>query len=483
MQSACAVLVVLLAITFGCDAPRVADTTDTEAQSATALKVDGSLRVLVLDDESLGNVLQREWRSISDYEIEVTHQTTSDFLAQLAGSMKRIESDAVIFPSSLLGQLVEQRLLRPMVKDAANDSEYRNGEIYNLIRRRETQWNRQPYAVTFGSPVLVMLRRTDLVPTAPETWKDLGQTIEELKQTLPADIKPFAQPMSKGWESRMLLARAASYLYDKDKLSTVFEFSSMKPRITSAAFVRAAQELTSQTQAIDATNATHGRDESHTPKTVLQEFLSGKTAIAITFLSTDRPDSVVEMVEFPVAISDVPGSRVRYVASGGTSAEVAREAVVRVTVHGLDGRLGAITRSAKNAALANIFLEWATGPEQSSGLCSRGEHAAPFRLSHKASAERWIPKALPANLSSEYVEISKAALNRSAAMQFPRLPSQYRYMMQLDEAVNEILKGTNSEEALESASLKWEVISNQLGVDSQKLTYRRSLGISTSSTQ
>ena len=473
----CPLLIVLLFFSIGCDVPRAVDSATDKEQEEATLQVDGPLRVVVLDDESLGNVLQREWRSISDYEIEVSHQTTKDFFSQLDTGKKRLDSDVVIFPCSLLGQLAEQRLLRPIVNDATTDAQYRNGEIFNLIRRRETQWNRQPYAMSFGSPVLVLIRRTDMVPDAPETWKELGETIDELKKTLPKDVNPLMQPMSEGWPARLLVARAASYLYDNNKLSSVFEYASLKPRITSEAFVRAGKELALQSQSVEQ----GGEFKERTPQSVLQEFLDGNAAMAITLLSSQtKADS--DTIDFPIAISDLPGSRVRYVGSDDAPETVAAsnestDEVRRVTVHGLDGRLGAITRSAKNAALANIFLVWATGPEQSLALCARSGHTAPFRLSHEAGAKNWVPSAITPEVAAQYLAISKTALNRAAAMQFPRLPGQHRYVAELDDAVHRMFNGVSAKQSLATAVETWNAISFELDLEKQKSSYRRSLGI------
>ena len=465
----------LLGGTIGCDpnaSPEVADDT-TESE----LTVVGALTVNVVDDAALAEILQREWRSISDYEIEVANQSSAEFIALLESGTKRLDTDVVIYPSPLLGQLANQRLLRPLLKDTFGESKYNQREIFNQVRRQETQWDQQSYAVSFGSPVLMLLRRTDLVESAPETWTELQSIVDDLSENGPKDVVPLLQPMSEGWASRTLLARATSYLFDNSKFSTVFSYTSMRPRIASTPFVRAATEL-AKSLPTDGVLAQHQLSRELSPSQVLEAFLQGKAAMAITWpipqLQSDGLNS-----ELPVAISHIPGSREHYVDSESLPQRFDDEEVLRVTLNGLDGRLGSVTRSAKNGELANIFLAWATDPEQSVQLSSRSSHTAPFRLSHESSSRVWCHPALSDDVAREYVRLTKEALNRSTAIQFPRLPGQHRYMRALDEAVREIASGQPPQKVLQQTSESWKSISSELGVDAQKAAYRRSLGIAT----
>ena len=268
-----------LALVFGCNSGSDATNSDsaiTTSENSSPATTD-PLRVIVVDDEALAEALLREWRENSDQPIALTNNSTDDVLRELS-NQTRLATDVIIFPSNLLGAFADARLLRPTPQDLAHEAAYNNSEIYDLVRRREMQWNRQPYALPFGSPVFVLLRRTDLVPDAPETWKELNTEVERLASVLPGDMIPLAQPLAKGWAAKMLLARAAPYLYDSSKVSTLFDFATMEPRIHSAPFWRAAEELR---------DSLHGGEEvfEFTPASAAAALMDGKAAMAITWLS------------------------------------------------------------------------------------------------------------------------------------------------------------------------------------------------------
>ena len=468
---------VLVAVTLclcGCGSKSDVNSADsTNSVEKTEIKVDGPLRILVLDDVKLGEILEREWRASSEHRVEVTYIETASLLSQLDEGLKKLDTDVVVFPSSMLGQLVEQKLLRPLPRELVNEPSYRNAEVFDLVRRRETLWGKQTYAVSFGSPTMVLFRRTDLVPSAPNTWTELNQEVERLrKESLPEGIVPLAQPLARGWAAHMLLARSAAYLYDSSRVSSVFDYSTMEPRIASPPFVRALEEM--------AASHTSSSKVDLTPATVLDEFLSGRAAMAITWPSASSTRESDEQVTIPIAISGLPGADTGAQSSDNVRADVGEGEADRVTLFGISGRLGAVSRSAKNASLANIFLAWATGPEQSANICPRSNFTAPFRDSHHASAAMWIHPQLPNDLADDYVTIVQSSLCRAQAFQSPRLPGQHRYMSALDEGILRALqKEQTAQRALSAIVDAWNSTTIYLDKLRQIAAYRRSLGIDT----
>ena len=105
------------------------------------------------------------------------------------------------------------------------------------------------------------------------------------------------------------------------------------------------------------------------PADALNHFLQGKSAIALTWPST-VPDVSDEMklVDFPLTIRSLPGATERFDFGEGNWVAHDDGQVQRVTLFGISGRLGAITRYTRNLALATTFLGWATGPDQSGSI-------------------------------------------------------------------------------------------------------------------
>ena len=396
-----------------CGCPAKSDGEKSEATDAKPeLKVNGPLRVVVLDDEPLATILDREWRARSEHELEMNSLSQSQLLEQLDGGLKRLDTDVVIFPSFMLGELVERKLLRMIPAELTDEPEYRNTDIFSLVRRRELKWNRQTHAVAFGSPTLVLLRRTDLVPDTPKTWSDFQSELNRLAKDTSSGIVPLAQPLADGWAARMLLVRAAPYFFDSSRVSTVFEYATMQPTIATPPFHRALDDLT--------LSVVSGVRTDLTPETVLREFLDGKTAMAITWLSATASESD-KVADFPIAISKLPSANARYRRQDREWSELKEDDSAGVTVLGMDGRLGGVSRSAKNAGLANVFLAWATGPEQTAKLAPRSSHTGPSRRSHEKGSQSWVNSELPNEISADYFKAVSEAFGRSAAIHFPRL--------------------------------------------------------------
>ena len=433
------------------------------------LRVQGPLRVLIVDDEELGVVLEREWRASSEHAIEIDHVGASDLLASVQADSKKLDTDIVIFPSAMLGTLAERKLLRPAPRELASEPSYRYGEIFDLVRRRETHWGAQPYAVSFGSPTLVLLRRADLVPNAPETWEDLNREVARLTEGgLPDAMTALAQPLADGWAARVFLSRAAGYLYDSSKVSGVFNYATMEPRIASDPFVRALEEMLA--------DCADGFSFDLTPATSLQAFVDGRAAMAITWASAipagDGGDAALDSAK----VSDLPRASRLNADSGGRNATGSNS----VTLFGIDGRMGAVSRAAKNAALANIFLAWATGPQDSAMISSRSAHTAPFRSSHQAVAGGWTHPRLPASAAEEYARTVQESLCRSRAFQCLRIPGYDRYLRILDEKVLQVLhRRQQVRPALDEVADRWAATTDELGVSRQIAAYRLSLGIET----
>lgn len=455
----------LLFCLIGCS-PKSTSQGEQIADEAVQPRSDGPLRILVLDDAELSSILQREWRAGSEHPVEVTELSTNDLLDQLDGGKQRLETDVVIFPSALLGQLAEQKLLRPLTAEVLDAAEYQRSDVFDLIRRRETKWNQRPFAVPFGSPTLVLLSRPDVVSEPPSTWTELNETVRALEASIPDGMVPLAQPMADGWASRNLLMRAACYLYDSSRVSSVFDYATMQPRVASPPFETALDEL--------AKSFPGGSPTDLTPATSLDAFLQGRAAMAITWLSAS---STAHDLDFPVEVTPLPGSSRRYSPSDKAWKDLPIGETVRVTVLGTAGRLGGVSRSAKNASVANRFLAWATG--QASGeLCSRSRHTAPFRKSHMPNAAAWAAPAFTAEVAKRYAEIVEESLSRAEAMQCPRLPGQHKYLAAMDSAVRSVVSdGMLSKDALVRLTDDWNDITAKLGLESQSKAYRASLGI------
>ena len=120
------------------------------------------LHLVVIDDAWLAEAIEREWKAQSQGELTVKNVAGDQFRSENAK-----DCDVVIFPTNWLGELAEAQIIRPLpasvlpgqVNAAAS---YDWNDVFGLIRREELRWGTELYAVSFGSPQLVLAYRKDL---------------------------------------------------------------------------------------------------------------------------------------------------------------------------------------------------------------------------------------------------------------------------------------------------------------------------------
>ena len=101
-----------------------------------------------------------------------------------------------------------------------------------------------------------------------------------------------------------------------------------------------------------------------------------------------------------------------------------------------------------------------------------------FRQSHLKNPDLWTDEGLPREASDRYGEVVRTSQTRPIFMFCLRIPGWQRYLAALDQAVQEARTGTKtSAAALAGAVEAWKAITQELGLESQKSAYTRSLGL------
>ena len=90
----------------------------------------------------------------------------------------------------------------------------------------------------------------------------------------------------------------------------------------------------------------------------------------------------------------------------------------------------------------------------------------------------WVDDRMPAAAAAQYAEMTREILCRPQWMFALRIPGRAKYLAALDEAVHRAVRGEQSpEESLRQAAETWRQITDELGPDSQRRAYWRSLGL------
>jgi ABC-type glycerol-3-phosphate transport system substrate-binding protein len=223
------------------------------------------LKLLVVDDPEMAKalrLLRGQWQGSSGAELEVAETSEQELLA--AGPS---DADCLIYPVRHLGLLAERDWLAPLDDTLPQDPSLDWPDVFESPKNRDAVWGATPYAVPFGSPVLVCAYRADLLRRIgrepPRTWKEYQQLAELLanqgaatasedqaSQEQAGQEQPDGggeqprwagalEPLAEGWAGLALLARAAPYARHRDQVSTWFDIETMEPLIAGPPFVRA----------------------------------------------------------------------------------------------------------------------------------------------------------------------------------------------------------------------------------------------------
>jgi multiple sugar transport system substrate-binding protein len=453
--------------------------------SAAPLAGPAEVKLLVVDDPPIAaeiEQLRAEWKARTGTAVVVT-QATSD---EIEAASTPPAADAVVYPSRLLGTLAERAWIAPLPADFAAHRELAWSDTFELSQVAETNWNKTPHAIPFGSPLLTCYYRSDLLEhlhkSPPQNWQEFHELAsmlrqrEQLADKAPAADVPWygvVQPLAESCACRVLLARAASYAKHPDHFSTLFDVETMEPLIAGAAFVRALEELVA--------------DAKLGPPNQLEldfaaargEFLAGHAALALTWpghAGEKREDAPASLP--PTGFAELPGAPVVYNFVGKSWEKRHGGDDGHVPTLALAGRLGSVAAKGAQPAAAFQLLGWLAGREWGARVSSKSPATTLYRRSQVRSPQVWLDPNTDAAAAQAYAALVQATLSRQQYLSALRIPGEAEYMAALDVATRDAVRGDKSPaDALSAAAEKWRDVTKKFGLDAQKSAYRRSLGL------
>jgi len=435
------------------------------------------LRVVVVDDAPLAGAFEREWSARTGESIEVANVTLADFEQE-----KFAAADVLIYPPGLLGGLAESRRIVPLDDETINAESFARRDLLPLVRQYEMRWGEATYAVPMACPRLALLYRTDLLAklnlAPPTTWDDYTRAAERLsdrsalEELAPADDQPWSgtvEPLTRGWRSEMLLARAASSIRQQGHLSDVFDFVSMDALIDTPPFVAALENMQTAAafQPADALSVD--------PAEARRRLLAGEAAMALTWLPSPQqfqpPEGSTDPL--PLAAAAVPGSS-RYYDMSDQNWRDREEGVRSVPLVGFAGRVASVAAGSPRKREAFDLLVLLAGSDWTAVARSSRE-AHPFRRKHLEQLGAWLPPETSGELAESYREYLDELELSSLVMVSPRVPGRTKYLAALDAAVAKVIAGDDSADvAAAEAAAAWDTITGEIGVAEQRTAYRRS---------
>ncbi len=466
----------------GCPAQGPSPPSETPAPAA------GALRVIVVDDPPLAAAIQQQWTARAEGELDLQALTSDELCAP---QRRRLAADAVIYPSGLLGELAERGWLEPLSDAALDSPEFARRDIFDHLRQHEIVWGNQVLAVPLGSPPLVLVYRADaferLGLRPPDTWHEYAALCRRLASSRElltdlvdpqADWHPVAEPLGPGWAGQTLLARAATYARHRSYFATLFDPTTMEPRIASPPFVKGLEEL------VAAASFAGPEAVQWTPERIRELLLAGRCLMGMTWPCAARgPENATATAERRVllAAADLPGSREAF--HPGNDEWQPREATEsgRITLLNVAGRLGSVVAGSPRISAASSLLVRLSGPEWNRDVSPFSTATTVFRGSQLPDVQAWVGGGFSDASAKAYGELLQETLRHTLTVNSIRLPGRQRYLAALDEAVQAAIRGDRSPaDCLNEAADKWRKITEDLGLDNQRRAYWRSLGKSRS---
>lgn len=462
----------------GCPGPRQSPPAPTVAQPANPLQL------IVVDDPALAEAIQQQWKARAEGELEVRNLESTELFDP---RRERLAADAVIYPSGLIGELAERGWIMPVPADAMDSPEFARRDIFDHLRQHEIVWGEQVYAVPLGSPTLTLIYRPDMLEKLgvkpPESWQQYGELCERLSKSREllvgsdgsGDWHAVAEPLGPGWASQVLLARAAAYARHRSYFATLFDLQSMDPLIASPPFVKALEELVAAAKFGDPDST------KLAPADVRKLLVSGRCAMGLTWPSAVEASADEGTVNSPrpgiLAAAELPASTQAY--HVGDSQWQARESTEtgHVTLLSVSGRLGSVVKGSARSSAAASLLARLSSAEWSKDISPRSPATTLYRSSQIPYARTWTGESFSTEAAAAYGELVRQSLHQTLTLDSVRLPGRARYLAALDEAVHAAIRGDRlPAECLTEAANQWRKVTQDLGVESQRRAYWRSLG-------
>lgn len=473
-------LVALLACVLLTGCPR--SQTDVDPQAEFPLR-GLELRVLVVDDERLASAIQKvrgEWNAQTKAEL-VAEVVAADDLEQ----MESLPCDALIIPSAMLGPLAESERIQPVADDSIRQSEGYWSGVFELLRLRESVWDRQVYGVPFGSPVLTLYCRPELLEKIgrkpPTTWtefQDLAELLAKRETLGPADNAADAPwhgvmlPLGPGWAGKVLLAWAAPYAKHRDNFSTWFDIATMEPLVDRPPMVHALEEL------VEAARLGPPEQTEADPATVREAFWRGECGMAVSWPDRSAAIEVDRDATPPVEFVELPGAADVYDVAEKQWSRRRNDEDVRVPLLAVAGRIGAIARSSDHPEAALELLYWLSTGALDGTLSAASQDTTLFARKQMAFPQRWVEAPVSAMAAARYAATTQETFSRQTWLFALRIPGREQYFAALDEAVRQAVAGKKTpQQALGDAAHKWREITKTLGVQPQREAYLHSLGL------
>ena len=463
----------------GCTKSKIEDPGE---EAAVEFVAPDPLTLLVVGDEELGPRIKRQWAARQDGVITVVDLAAADFVSSDFELPDGV--DVLIYPPSMLGDLVSRERLLEIPRDVWNGDEVKKNELLKHYRTLVVRHDNRNWATPLGSPCFSMICNRQLFESAeldpPLMWDKIERCLEKLESVLEQDeelLEPKVDfALAPGWAGHTFLARAAPEIALRGRLSVVFDRQTMKPLVTLPPFVESLKQLKS---------IASKRSLELDPKQLYRLAAAGESLVAVTWPalgfaddSNEAPDEQ-ELDENPVlVIASLPGSSRWFDSRSSHWAKRSSDEQLQTDTIGYGGLIGSVSANSSNDLTAWDFLSWLCSKKISLLTMTQSPEVGPFRASHLGDVSRWAGNRISVEVADQFADVVAANHDRPQAIIFPRIPGHQSYLDALDEGIRKCVSGeSTAEEALEEVAKRWEELTEKRGRKAQIQNLKQATGL------
>lgn len=479
-------------------APRE-DATAPSDGGAGRLQEGVTLHILTYEGPQIVEPIERratEFHARTGVEIQVTRAPFRELYQAMLDDMRSQSQQyhAYVFVSQWLPDFAAPGFLENLGPRIAADPALAWDDISVFFRDFGATYDGRTYGIPLDGDFQIVYYRTDLLASAglqpPRTWDEyLGIAKALHGRDFDGDEVPdygsciAKRPGTQAYSA--LWAIAGGYLQSKGtRQGAFFDPDTMAPLTDNAAFARALEiyRATGDYGPLDERELDH--------EAVRALYVSGRCALTLDWgdIGT-RAIAADSRVEDLVGAVISPGAREVLDRKTGKLA-LCTKLTCPYAVGGINhapfaahgGWSGAISSAAsapvKDAAFA--FFSYMSQPAQSSGDVTLGVTGLnPYRKSHFRDRAPWIAAGMSEEAAARYLGAIGLSLSSPNMVLDLRIPLNQRYQQEvLDQALSAFLAGERTKaETMQAITAGWNRITDELGRDAQRHSYRASLGL------
>lgn len=395
--------------------------------------------------------------------------------------------DVYVVTTSWLGPLFEADAVAELPPAVMEQIDWQ--DILPIYRNNLLTWNKRAYALPYDGDTVTLYYRQDLLEDSghrkafearygyplrpPATWSEVHDIADfftgwDWSGDGEADFGLVGNRKVDGSAMLIFLSRAAAYARHPDDPAFYFDPQDMTPRIDNPGFVRALREYI---KALDYGPPGMGNFAGND---VRAHFIAGCCALAIDWANTGimAESKETSQVRGRVGYAPLPGADEVWNSSSGRWEQRANRVASMVGNY-----LMLVSRRSRDAELAFAFAAHMTSREMTSRLVvTPSTGINPSRLSHLQDYAAWERIGFSHEAAQRYLGMIRDALASQSIIFDIRIPGSARYYASLDQAIMRAVQGVQTPQgALSQAAREWQLITDELGRESQIRLHAASL--------